>query len=260
MHFKFVAAAVAGALFALPAYATTFISGSVGIGVRAMVGTEIQNASDFKPVVAPTSVTIGAQAKATAVGNPGSAFVFANLKAKWVSADAGTVGLNWGWDNNFLSQTARVETNTMSPSPNWSYTFTASDKGRFFVNYNVMGFGDTFGLQPLYGSDDLSLPPLPGSVNPEYRPMGGNVFDPTGAGTFSVALLSGKTYTMSLFNFGNVSNLDGLDNVGNATARFNWKIDYRNSVVPEPATWALMIGGFGLAGAALRRRRAAVVA
>jgi hypothetical protein len=26
--------------------------------------------------------------------------------------------------------------------------------------------------------------------------------------------------------------------------------------VPEPATWALMIGGFGMAGAVLRRRRA----
>lgn len=30
------------------------------------------------------------------------------------------------------------------------------------------------------------------------------------------------------------------------------------SVVPEPATWALMIGGFALAGAGLRRRRSAV--
>lgn len=28
--------------------------------------------------------------------------------------------------------------------------------------------------------------------------------------------------------------------------------------VPEPASWAMMIGGFGLAGASLRRRRAAV--
>lgn len=30
--------------------------------------------------------------------------------------------------------------------------------------------------------------------------------------------------------------------------------------VPEPTTWALMIGGFGLAGAALRRRRTAIAA
>lgn len=32
------------------------------------------------------------------------------------------------------------------------------------------------------------------------------------------------------------------------------------SAVPEPATWAMMITGFGLAGAALRRRRIAVTA
>lgn len=33
-----------------------------------------------------------------------------------------------------------------------------------------------------------------------------------------------------------------------------------NAAIPEPATWALMISGFGLAGAALRRRRAIAVA
>ena len=31
-----------------------------------------------------------------------------------------------------------------------------------------------------------------------------------------------------------------------------------NNAVPEPATWAMMIGGFALAGATLRRRKAAV--
>jgi hypothetical protein len=33
--------------------------------------------------------------------------------------------------------------------------------------------------------------------------------------------------------------------------------DVRLAVVPEPATWAMMLGGFGLLGAALRRRGAA---
>ena len=36
--------------------------------------------------------------------------------------------------------------------------------------------------------------------------------------------------------------------------------DWINSVVPEPATWALMLGGFGLAGSSLRRQRKAVAA
>ncbi|TRW15244.1 PEPxxWA-CTERM sorting domain-containing protein [Glacieibacterium frigidum] len=37
-------------------------------------------------------------------------------------------------------------------------------------------------------------------------------------------------------------------------------VTYTGSLVPEPATWAMMIGGFGLVGAAARRRRTLVAA
>jgi hypothetical protein len=40
------------------------------------------------------------------------------------------------------------------------------------------------------------------------------------------------------------------------TAEFHWDNDPSFAAVPEPGTWALMIGGFGMAGATLRRRRA----
>ena len=36
--------------------------------------------------------------------------------------------------------------------------------------------------------------------------------------------------------------------------------DWLKSVVPEPATWAMMIAGFGLVGTMMRRRRTAVAA
>ncbi|HEX8445326.1 MAG TPA: FxDxF family PEP-CTERM protein [Sphingomonas sp.] len=44
---------------------------------------------------------------------------------------------------------------------------------------------------------------------------------------------------------------------GNTTANstsFSGTIDFSVAAVPEPASWALMIGGFGLVGGAMRRR------
>jgi hypothetical protein len=41
---------------------------------------------------------------------------------------------------------------------------------------------------------------------------------------------------------------------------FNGTLTYTGGVVPEPASWALMIGGFGLVGASMRRRRASFTA
>lgn len=68
----------------------------------------------------------------------------------------------------------------------------------------------------------------------------------------------------------------GLQNAVNQLALSNWVVRYQSTAttsgsaigrgtvlvngVPEPATWAMMIGGFGLLGAALRRRRAIIAA
>lgn len=43
-------------------------------------------------------------------------------------------------------------------------------------------------------------------------------------------------------------------------ASFEWDNDPTFAPVPEPGTWALLIGGFGLTGAALRRRRTLALA
>ena len=61
------------------------------------------------------------------------------------------------------------------------------------------------------------------------------------------------------FNLGRGSHLaPGIQNGAQVYATFDWT--QSPAGVPEPASWALMIGGFGLAGAALRRRASAATA
>lgn len=60
------------------------------------------------------------------------------------------------------------------------------------------------------------------------------------------------------FNAGSEGN-DFNPGVGNgALVRANFTLTQMPAGVPEPASWALMIGGFGMTGAMLRRRRTTV--
>lgn len=70
--------------------------------------------------------------------------------------------------------------------------------------------------------------------------------------TFNIssAITTSGVYTVAFSEVDNQLFLNaGIDNVS-----------LTSGAVPEPATWALMLGGFGLAGVALRRRRVAALA
>lgn len=73
-----------------------------------------------------------------------------------------------------------------------------------------------------------------------FTPIGGTdyMFDIAAAGTYDFIL--------------SVSNLTKI------TSTYSGTIDFVSAPVPEPTTWALMIGGFALAGVSLRRRKSAV--
>ncbi|MDO9430478.1 MAG: PEPxxWA-CTERM sorting domain-containing protein, partial [Phenylobacterium sp.] len=73
---------------------------------------------------------------------------------------------------------------------------------------------------------------------------GGTLFPTTGDQSLA--------YRVNFYFGGDVAKSVTLQSIGqNAYESDGWAV----SAVPEPATWAMMITGFGLAGAAIRRRR-----
>lgn len=68
----------------------------------------------------------------------------------------------------------------------------------------------------------------------------------------------GDPVTQEIFNLSIVPNITQLivfSNDPGGVIFDNFSFDTAVAGVPEPATWAMMIGGFGLIGSAMRRRR-----
>lgn len=241
---RFLVGALLLAGVASPSMATVFNNGTVSAGARVVLGDAIDSFS-----TGPSNGVVGGSAGSTSFGtlndgNGNSVSASHSVGAFWASADAGTIDIQWGWQ----SATSGVFTamNTNVTTADWTYNFTATGNGTFSGNYRVTGQGDTFGLQPIYGANDFP-----------FGPYGGDVSNPTGSGNFSIGLVNGQTYDMRFFNFGNLSSAGGVTADGSARAIIDWKIAYDNvGGVPEPTSWAMLITGFGLVGAAARRRRA----
>lgn len=80
---------------------------------------------------------------------------------------------------------------------------------------------------------------------------GASIFNVTGVGGGQTGWVQ-QTVNFSLAAGGTLS----FAATGASDSLGGYLEDVELSVVPEPATWAMMLGGFGLLGAALRRRSA----
>lgn len=143
-------------------------------------------------------------------------------------------------------------------------------------------FGDTDYTGVYAGT--VNEPPTDGAAQAYFGPLslGGISQTVTGrAGTYTISFdLGNQGGTFSSVDFGGVNLLSGIGDQGFTTYSFNvtvaanptLRFSFVNvpyyyaldnvsvSAVPEPANWAMLIAGFGLVGAAARRRRIAVTA
>jgi hypothetical protein len=137
--------------------------------------------------------------------------------------------------------------NPLSPAPNGKNyetvlgnglaTLTSAAGFKRFSFY--MGSPDTYNQVRITYSDN-TVDPLGGTAIWGGNPPGNG--DQT-FGTTVVYNFGGKTATKIEFFNNPTTNAFEFDRLAASTA------------VPEPATWALMIGGFGLMGSAMRRQR-----
>jgi hypothetical protein len=122
-------------------------------------------------------------------------------------------------------------------------SFTATENGTATVSWldtNRPGYGSlqNYVVSVFDGMSSVTI----GS----YSPLTGPWVARTAA---SFALTNGTTYSLRFTGLETADATVFIDNVTLSVAPAN---------VPEPASWALLIAGFGLTGAAMRRRRRAL--
>lgn len=162
-------------------------------------------------------------------------------------AAAGTVVINGDTTSGLTYNRPVADTSSLSTvGTNVQYqvtTFTVSAAGAYSL-LSEAGYDNYLGLYA--GAFDPTLPLL--NALAYNDDLNGNL----AVSGFTTNLLAGVSYFAVASAFDN-------NRFGDYKLTISGPGDISlSSAVPEPATWAMLIAGFGLAGAALRRRKGAL--
>ncbi|MEN9931465.1 MAG: hypothetical protein RIS17_38 [Pseudomonadota bacterium] len=240
------AATISFLMLATPALAVTAQGGAVHSAARVVVGGATDQTHESDTAVGLPGLL--ASAAFVTLNDAGSTIsVFSSMRATWTSATRGQAEMQWGWDARNAASLSPTLVETIPPDmASWSYRFTTgSTPGRFQARWTLETAGDdTLGIQGVYGDGGLPFTVTPFRTAPE-----------SDTGMLSVDLAPNQSYALEFFNYGNLERDDrGLDSFASARFLLDWEITTATGV-PEPQSWAMMIAGFGLVGAASRRKQ-----
>ena len=223
-----------------------------------------------------TPRSLSADVSVRSIAPLASASFAGQVNAEWTSADHGTVSFNTissisvgpTAEGDPFSSFSEYQLNPLDTSKPinvlpefgkdlWIYNFTPNADVVLTLNASISS--NNVSDNPDYISNEFSF-----YINQDYLGTTSSIFDK------SVTLLAGQDYTLSLqprvYSFiGNAPQFDSL-----AISAFDLSFDITaasnppdpgggdSGAVPEPATWALTIAGFGLVGRTLRLRRSAL--
>ncbi len=228
------------AMLAVPGVAQAVVVTPLAGGVEIVVSVSdyidnnVDAQSDFATLVG-VPASLAAATSAVVINNAGGSITAqGEVYADWITADSGVVMTrNFGWQ---FSGGAIGQAVTAGGT-NWYYQFYTPNAAVLDWSYNVIGYYENFGLWgfQLY----LDGNPLGATMDP---------YSPTSGGTLTASLAGGQQHNLMLVNGGNIE--AGGDVFGFMDGNFLWTIT--GATVPEPASWAMLIAGFGMVGGALR--------
>lgn len=255
-----IAAAFCVSVTAQPAFASvTITSASVEGYSYSQIGDSRYNINRVQdhiiPVAMPLPISVSASSVAETTMNTGAPF---NTYPYLFAKSSGVATLSAIYPTSFSFNVAGTQSTQLSPSPG-QLSYAVNDyRGLLTINFlldqtykldfshSLLAVGQTISDFAVLDSSGVEL---------IYRSrVGGALFTESFvlfAGSYRAYLSSGLINSVASSVGGQTdSSIDSTQMLTFAAPTI--------AAVPEPATWTLMVVAFGIAGAALRRHRAAV--